>query len=79
MRGLNKTAPDGAYARTDEHGESMTESAQWGRFIENYLSKVSGKNPNQNTQPYNGYKLKLIMTLFLECLKIASAWINKKI
>ena len=34
-----KTAPDGAdrqtNKQTDEHGDSMTESAQWGRFSEN--------------------------------------------
>ena len=34
MRGLKKTASDGANRQTDGHGDSMTESAQWGRFSE---------------------------------------------
>ena len=37
MRGLKKTAPDGAQPPTDGHGDSMTESAQLGRFSENIL------------------------------------------
>ena len=38
LRGLNKTAFDGANRQTirqrDRHGNSMTESAHWGRFSE---------------------------------------------
>ena len=38
MRGLKKTASDGANRhtepQTDGHGDSKTESAQWGRFSE---------------------------------------------
>ena len=30
-----KTAPDGAHIHTDGHGDSMTNSAQWGRVGEN--------------------------------------------
>ena len=35
--GLLKTASDGAHTHrtTDGYGDSMTESAQWGRFSEN--------------------------------------------
>ena len=36
MRGLEKTAPDGADTHTDGHGDSMTNSAQWGRVGENF-------------------------------------------
>ena len=40
MRGLEKTALDGAdrrtHSQTDGHGDSMTESAQWGQFSEKY-------------------------------------------
>ena len=39
MRGLEKSAPDGAepqnHRTTDGYGGSMTESAQWGRISEN--------------------------------------------
>ena len=35
IRGLGKTAPDGADTHTHGHGDSMTESAQWGQFSEN--------------------------------------------
>ena len=35
MRGLKKTASDGADKHTPGHCDSMTESAQWGRFSEN--------------------------------------------
>ena len=37
MRGLKKTAPNGANRQTDthRHGNSMTESAQWDQFSEN--------------------------------------------
>ena len=35
MRGLEKTAPDGTEPHTDRYGDSMSESAQWGRFSEN--------------------------------------------
>ena len=43
MRGLDKTALDGANKQTDRqtdistdgHGDSMTNSAQWGRVGEN--------------------------------------------
>ena len=34
-RGLEKTANKQTNLLTDGHGESMTESAQWGRFSEN--------------------------------------------
>ena len=38
MRGLKKTSPNGANTQTDKqtdgHGNSMTVSAQWGRFRE---------------------------------------------
>ena len=36
MRGLKETAPDGTEPRTDRNGKSMTESAQWGQFSENF-------------------------------------------
>ena len=39
MRGLKKTSPDGAEPQTDRNGDSMTESAQWGRFSENLTTK----------------------------------------
>ena len=39
MRGLKKSAPDGAYTHTDGHGDSMTESAHWGQLSEN-VSKM---------------------------------------
>ena len=53
MRGLKKkTAPDGAQPRTDTrtdgHGVSMTESAQWGGFSENYLIHFMTKDSNSN-------------------------------
>ena len=39
MRGLKKTASDGANrqtnTQTDGHSDSMTETAQWGQFSEN--------------------------------------------
>ena len=39
MRGLKKTASNGAdkqtHRHTDGHGDSMTELALWGRFSEN--------------------------------------------
>ena len=35
MRGLKKTASNGANKQTSGHGDSLTESAQWGRFSEN--------------------------------------------
>ena len=35
MRGLKKSAPDGAEPQTHEHGNSMTDLAQGGRFSEN--------------------------------------------
>ena len=36
MRGIEKkTASDGAKRQTDGHGNSMTESVQWGQFSEN--------------------------------------------
>ena len=45
MRGLKKTAPDGTNKQTNGHGDSMTESAQWGRFNENrYLSNMQFKS-----------------------------------
>ena len=34
-RGLTKNASDGANRHTDGHGDSMTESTQWGRYSEN--------------------------------------------
>ena len=37
MRGLKETASHGANRQTDGHGDSMTESAQWGRFSEKPL------------------------------------------
>ena len=45
MRGLKKTAPVGADKQTDRqtdrqthgHGDSMTNSAQWGRVGENWF------------------------------------------
>ena len=41
MRGLKKTAPDGAdtqtYIHTDGHGDSRTNSAQRGRVGEKYV------------------------------------------
>ena len=43
MRGLKKTVSDGANKQTnrqtDGHRNSMTESAQWGRFSEQFRSK----------------------------------------
>ena len=43
MRGLKKTAPDGADRQKDTqthgHGNSITELAQWGRFNENTKKK----------------------------------------
>ena len=45
MIGLKITAPDGAqphnYRTTDEHGDSMTESAQWGRFSKKGLGQFT--------------------------------------
>ena len=35
MGGLEKTAPDGTSPHLHGHGNSMTESAQWGQFSEN--------------------------------------------
>ena len=35
MRGLKRTAYNGANRHTDVHGDSMTELAEWGRFSEN--------------------------------------------
>ena len=44
MRGLKKTAPDGANRQTnrqtDGHGDSMTNSAQRGRVGENFLTDL---------------------------------------
>ena len=37
MGGLEKTALDGADISTDGHGDSMTNSAQWGRVGEKFL------------------------------------------
>ena len=46
MRGLKKTAPDGAHKQTDTqtdgHGESMTNSAQWGELVKMVLVLLSG-------------------------------------
>ena len=43
MRGLKKTAPDGAQpltdGRIDGHGDSLTESAKWGQFSEKLIIK----------------------------------------
>ena len=35
MRGLKKTAPDGADTHIHGHANTMTESARWGLFSEN--------------------------------------------
>ena len=43
MRGLEKTAPDGADRHLHGHGDSMTNSAQWGRVGENALNRASAK------------------------------------
>ena len=40
MRGLTKTAPDGADTQTDGHGDSMTNLAQRGRVGENPQKKL---------------------------------------
>ena len=46
MRGLKKTASNGADAQTDRqthgHGDSMTNSAQWGRVGENAVGYTHG-------------------------------------
>ena len=43
MRGLEKNAPDDTDTQTNKqtngHADSMTESAQWGRFSENLYKK----------------------------------------
>ena len=35
IRGLKKNALDGTNRQTDRHGNTMADSAQWGRFSEN--------------------------------------------
>ena len=37
MRGLKKTAHNGADIQKDGHGDSMTDLAQWGPFSENNI------------------------------------------
>ena len=43
MRGLEKTASNGADKQTHGHRDSMTKSAQWGGFSEKYLEVLFGK------------------------------------
>ena len=38
------------HGRTDGHGDSMTESAQWGRFSENQINIIKLKDQNDKKE-----------------------------
>ena len=51
IRGLKKTAPDGADTLTDGHGDSMTEWAQWGGCSEKNEDKKLVKSSGRVSLP----------------------------
>ena len=74
MRGLKKTAPDGADRHTDGHGDSMTNSAQWGRVGEKEQHALQGSHGGHiyNTRIYFLYhrNFKIAGHYFCGSLKI---------
>ena len=76
MRGLKKTAPSGANTQTDGHtsghGDSMTESANWGQFSEKQLLMDLGslKLCFWHTQKCENC---------LSCMHFSNLWVSQKV